>query len=129
MGRPKLLNMLSPGPVDKILYTKAPSIVNTAVSETEIVVQDSIKEIQNGANILFNAPCKSDSVTHIRIGGVLYDLLDALGKTPVAAFEEGSLVSIILDTVNLYAFIQNAAAAAPVEAEAANVLATVVEIV
>ena len=123
MGRPRLLNMLAPGP-DEVLYTKAPSLVTTIVDDDELVVQETIEEVQNGAMIIFTAPCDCENVTVIRINGIIYELLNAVGEIPTEAFEANSLVSVVLDANTTSAYIQNAASATPTDLGAANIFAT-----
>lgn len=66
----------------------------------------------NGKQISFVAPCGSLEADSVVIEGVEYTVVDAAGKTltgAVPAWEKGATVSVVLDTVNAKAYIQNAA--------------------
>lgn len=65
--------------------------------------------ICNGKQITFRAPCDCEGVTGINIDGDTYDLLSTVNE-PVSkggTFISGALVSVIIDTDNNKAYIQN----------------------
>lgn len=66
----------------------------------------------DGKQISFVAPCGSLEADGVVIEGVEYTVVDAAGKSltgAVPAWEKGATVSVVLDTVNAKAYIQNAA--------------------
>lgn len=65
----------------------------------------------DGKQISFVAPCSSLDADGAVIEGVEYTVVDAAGNAltgTVPAWEKGATVSIVLDTVNTKAYIQNA---------------------
>lgn len=68
----------------------------------------------DGKQVTFRAPCNCTGVTGIIIGSSTYELIDAVGSSVGdigGAFSSGSMVSVILDTENSRAYIQNSASA------------------
>lgn len=68
----------------------------------------------NGKQVTFRAPCDCVGVTGIAIEGVTYALLDTTDApvNSISAFVTGALVTVVLDTENNKAYIQNGSAAA-----------------
>lgn len=65
-----------------------------------------------GKQVSFRAPCTCTATDAIQIEGVNYTVCDALGRCITGgrgAWENGELISVILDTENNKALIQNAA--------------------
>lgn len=57
----------------------------------------------NGEEITIQAPCDCSAVTGVQIAGVIYPFYDAAGNTlPMGTglFTEGSLIRVLIDTVN-----------------------------
>lgn len=68
----------------------------------------------HGEEITVQTPCDCSAVTGVQIAGVAYPFYDAAGKVlPVGSglFTEGSLIRVLIDTVNVRATIINHAAA------------------
>ena len=64
----------------------------------------------NGKQITFTAPCSSADTEALQIEGVNYTVVDALCNCVTGSggrWQAGAVVSVILDTVNQYAYIQN----------------------
>ena len=68
-------------------------------------------EVCNGKQITFRAPCSCEGVTHISIEGTTYQLVDSMNRdiSKCEAYTEGSMISVILDTENTKAYVQNSA--------------------
>lgn len=64
----------------------------------------------NGKQVSFVAPCGCDAVTGLSIEGETYTVVDAMGEVVTGiggVFCAGSVISVILDTVNKKAYLQN----------------------
>lgn len=63
----------------------------------------------NGKQITFRAPCDCTGVERLAIDGEIYDLLNIINESVSTGniFVDGALVSVILDTENNRAYIQN----------------------
>lgn len=123
MGRPKLLNVFIPSP-DEILYTKTPSYVTVVKTDSNLVVQETINTVQEGASITFTAPCECDDVTGVTINSKVYEILEANGTAPKKAFTTGALVTLKIDADNSKAYIQNSANTGGGGSPTCNILAT-----
>lgn len=69
------------------------------------------ERVVNGKQVSFVAPCRSLDADCLVIEGVDYTVVDAAGQAltgAVSAWELGATVSVVLDTVNARAYIQNA---------------------
>ena len=119
MGRPKLLNVFIPTP-DETLYTKTPSYVTVVKENTNLVVQETVTNVQKGSSIVFSAPCDHEGIVGIKINNIVYEILDASGKSPKKAFVKGVLVSLKIDSDNRKVYIQNPISSGE-ETEACNV--------
>ena len=63
-----------------------------------------------GKQITFEAPCGSNNVTDVIIGGKSYALVDTAGKAiHKNAFVQGAIVAIILNVESKKAFVQDSA--------------------
>ena len=66
----------------------------------------------DGKQITFRTPCSCSGITGININGTIYSLLNTMNESisnQSNSFSEGAMVSVVLDTVNNRAYIQNAA--------------------
>ncbi len=107
MGRPKLLNIFIPTP-DEILYTKTPSYVTVVKEDTNLVVQETITEVQEGSSITFKAPCACSTINGVKINGIVYEILETDGTAANDnAFIINAMVTLKLDITNSKAYIQN----------------------
>lgn len=63
-----------------------------------------------GKQVSFISPCDShEDLTHIQIQGETYKLVDSVGNPPThSSFNEGAIVSVILNNETSEAYIQNA---------------------
>ena len=67
--------------------------------------------ISDGKQITFKAPCDCSEVTALLIDGVVYALVDASGNVVAGgnSFVANAMISVIVDTDENKAFLQNAA--------------------
>lgn len=66
----------------------------------------------NGEEITIQAPCDCSAVTGVQINDVAYPFYDAAGNSledTTGMFIEGSLIRVMIDTVNTRAYLLNAA--------------------
>lgn len=64
----------------------------------------------HGEEITIQTPCDCSAVSGVQIAGVIYPFYDAAGKvlpTGTGLFTEGTLIRVIIDTVNTRATIMN----------------------
>ena len=70
----------------------------------------------NGEEITIQAPCNCSEVTGVQINNVAFPFYDAVGNSLEnirGKFTEGSLIRVMIDTVNVRAYILNSPIAAP----------------
>lgn len=66
----------------------------------------------NGEELTIHAPCDCSEVTGVQIAGVAFPFYDASGnslESITGKFSEGSLIRVMIDTVNTRAYILNSA--------------------
>lgn len=110
MSNPKFLKIFNQS-TDSIAYSRMNNPVSVRLSGTTLVVTDNII-ISNNAKLSFTAPCDCTEVTHMSIGGISYNLVDALGNTTndtFKGFSANSKVSVLIDTQNRRAYVMNGA--------------------
>ena len=70
----------------------------------------------DGKSVSFVAPCSCANADTLQIDDKNYDIVDALGESvtgSVGYWDAGAIVTVVLDTINLKAYLQNAARACP----------------
>lgn len=70
----------------------------------------------NGEELTIHAPCDCSEVTGVQINGVAFPFYDAYGRSLEnisGKFIEGSLIRVMIDTVNVRAYILNSACSTP----------------
>lgn len=81
----------------------------------------------NGEELTIQAPCNCSDVTGVQINNVAFPFYDAAGNSIVSIrnkFAEGSLIRVMIDTVNVRAYILNSATsmAAPHTHDGADII-------
>lgn len=67
--------------------------------------------LHDGLSVIFKAPCNCDEVDGVIVNGMEFSFRDAHGNDLTGIgdlFVAGAVVKALLDTVNRYAYIQNA---------------------
>jgi hypothetical protein len=74
------------------------------------------KSAVHGEELTIQAPCNCSDVNGVQIAGVAYPFYDAAGNSIVnitGKFSTGSLIRVLIDTVNVRAYILNSATVTP----------------
>lgn len=87
-------------------------IATTATLSGGSIVLTLPRTVDTGTLVKFSAPCACESVTNgIVIDGATYSIVDAAGNTADMlgrVWEDGALVSVLMDVESQKAYIQNA---------------------
>lgn len=85
-----------------------------------LIIQENgkarIRPAVNGEEITIKAPCDCSAVTGVQINNVTFPFYDAAGNSLAnirGKFAESSLIRVMIDTVNVRAYILNSATSIP----------------
>lgn len=110
MSKPKTLKIFD-NITDDTAYSKLNNFVEVTSNSNSIIVSTNIN-VKNNSTITFKAPCDGTGIISLIINSVTYTLVDAKNNNINAignVFIKDALVSVLIDTTNNRAYIQNAA--------------------